>query len=90
MQTYMLFEYYAMYSCRDDLFPTAIRIHRQLVDAARQYQLLQDGVTLGGSDTGMDQSSTDGNGFPQNPFSISPEYGWRTFIENESRKRYVN
>ncbi|KAI0896213.1 fungal-specific transcription factor domain-containing protein [Annulohypoxylon nitens] len=82
VQAYILFEYFAFFSCRDDLFPTAIRIHRRVVDAVRQYQLLQDGLLSGGSVSGASPS--------QNDFattSLSPEQAWRQFIENESRKR---
>jgi hypothetical protein len=86
MQAYMLFEYYAIYSCRDNLFPTALKIHRKIVDAARQYQLLQEGVTYGGSETGLDSTQIGANGFVPAPSSMSPD-AWRTFIDNESRKR---
>lgn len=87
-QAYTLFCYFAMYCCRDDIFPTAVRIQRRIVDAARQYQLLQDKVLLGGCGSGMspDQGGTPPDGFLAN--SSSPEHAWQRFIENETRKRY--
>lgn len=74
------------------MFHTAIRIHRRIVDAAREYQLLQDGIALGGYGTGMSpgQTSSPADGFLAMPSSgMSPEQGWQFFIETESRKRYV-
>ncbi|KAI1637002.1 fungal-specific transcription factor domain-containing protein [Biscogniauxia mediterranea] len=92
IQAYVLFEYFALYSCRDNLFPTAVRIHRKIVDAARQYQLFQDGVALGGcaSVASPGQASTPGNRpvQPSSP-SWSVEHDWQVFIKNESRKRIM-
>ena len=91
IQAYTLFAYFAIYSCRDDLFPIAIRIHRKTVDASRQFQLLQDAVVLGGS--GM--SPGQGGEIPADAFmatstsALTPEQNWKQFIEKESRKRYV-
>ncbi|KAI1455419.1 fungal-specific transcription factor domain-containing protein [Annulohypoxylon moriforme] len=81
-QAYILFEYFAFYSCRDDLFPTVIRIHRRVVDSARQYQLLQDGFLSGGYAGGSSPGQSDIPTAPQ-----SPGQSWKRFIENESRKR---
>ncbi|KAI1102510.1 fungal-specific transcription factor domain-containing protein [Jackrogersella minutella] len=89
-QAYTLFGYFALYSCRDDLFPTAIRIHRRVVDATRQYQLLQDGLLSGGSCSGTSPGQIGSS--PTNTFlasSCSPEQAWYRFIENESRKRTI-
>ncbi|KAI1206326.1 fungal-specific transcription factor domain-containing protein [Annulohypoxylon truncatum] len=81
-QAYLLFEYFAFYSCRDDLFPTAIRIHRRVVDSARQYQLLQDGSLSGGYGSGLSPAQND-----IHVTSPSSEQAWKQFIESESRKR---
>ncbi|KAI2601887.1 fungal-specific transcription factor domain-containing protein [Hypoxylon sp. NC1633] len=84
-QAYILFAYFALYSCRDDKFSTAMRIHRKMVDAAREYQLLQDGVLSGNCGSGT--SPGQGDGFL--PSLSSPEQAWQRFIDNESRKRTV-
>lgn len=85
MQAYVLLEYYAIYSCSDNLYIKALRIHRRLIDAARQYQLLQGSVTSG-SETGSSPSQS-----PIIAHSSSCQTptgsAWRTFIETESRKR---
>lgn len=86
MQAYVLLEYYAIYSCSDKLYIKALRIHRRLIDAARQYQLLQGSVTASGSETGSNPSQSPiiaHSSSCQTPTG-SP---WRTFIETESRKR---
>ncbi|RDW81492.1 uncharacterized protein DSM5745_05049 [Aspergillus mulundensis] len=72
IQAYLLFEYFALHSCDDTLFGTAVNIHRKLVDAARQYQLLQDNLTLGG------------HGHLR---SDSVERDWQSAIQSEARKR---
>ncbi|KPM41828.1 hypothetical protein AK830_g4738 [Neonectria ditissima] len=79
IQAYLLFEYFATYSCQEDLFPRALGVHRTLVDAAREFQMLQDGAALnsGSSDTSMDR----------NDGLDSEETRWKTFIESESQKR---
>ncbi|KAL4908784.1 fungal-specific transcription factor domain-containing protein [Aspergillus multicolor] len=72
IQAYLLFEYFALHSCDDELFRTTVTIHRKLVDAARQYQLLQDSITLGG----------------QEPLqSGSLQRDWESAIQSEARKR---
>ena len=90
VQAYTLFAYFAIYSCRDDLFPIAIRIHRKTVDASRQFQLLQDAVVLGGSGMSPGQGEIPADAFMATPASaLTPEQNWKHFIEKESRKRYV-
>lgn len=89
IQAYIILAYYALYSCRDDLFPIAMKIHRRIIDSARQYQLLQDGTLAGGCGSG---TSPGQRGVPVDSFlanSSSPEHAWHRFIENESRKRTI-
>ncbi|KAL4961193.1 C2H2-type zinc finger protein [Aspergillus stella-maris] len=75
VQAYVLFAYFALHSCDDTLFATALSIHRKLVDAARQYQLLQDNTMLGQPDL---ESLVVG---------VSVEQDWRLAIRSEARKR---
>ncbi|KAH6957897.1 fungal-specific transcription factor domain-containing protein [Ilyonectria sp. MPI-CAGE-AT-0026] len=81
IQAYILLEYYAIYSCQDKLFPRALKMHRNLVDAAREYQMLQDGAALqsGSPDTAMNM-----NGELE-----TEETRWKAFIESESKKRVM-
>ncbi|KAL0781933.1 hypothetical protein CaCOL14_003268 [Colletotrichum acutatum] len=69
--------------CDDGRFSTALKIHRKLVDAVRQYQMLQDRVALG-----VDEVSS-----PNEPAVASSmtetEHAWRVAMYNESRKRIV-
>ena len=89
VQAFILFEYFAIYCCRDDLFSTSLSIHRSLVDAAREYQMLQDGVALNGSDAGLspDQVEDPANDFPSSHSSNSVEERWKIFVSSESQKR---
>lgn len=89
IQAFILFEYFAIYSCRDDLFSTSLSIHRRLVDAAREYQMLQDGVAMNGSDAGLspDQVEDPVNGFISSHATNSVEERWKAFIDSESQKR---
>ncbi|KAL4948438.1 fungal-specific transcription factor domain-containing protein [Aspergillus filifer] len=75
VQAYVLFAYFALHSCDDTLFATALSIHRKLVDAARQYQLLQDNTILGQPD--LDSLVV----------GVSVEQDWRLAIRSEARKR---
>ena len=75
----MLLEAFALYSCLEDQFSRAIEIHRRLVDAAREFQVLQDSATLNGSSP---ETSTGENGE-----SDSEESRWKSFVEHESMKR---
>ncbi|KAI1389946.1 fungal-specific transcription factor domain-containing protein [Hypoxylon trugodes] len=87
IQAYILFEYFAIYSCRDDTYSTGIRIHRRVVDAARQFQMLQDGALT--NNCGSGTSPVQSHASPQGllPPSLTPEQAWNRFIENETRKR---
>ncbi|KAF7545557.1 hypothetical protein G7Z17_g9085 [Cylindrodendrum hubeiense] len=81
IQAYVLFEYYAIYCCQDRLFPRALKIHRNLVDAAREYQMLQDGAALN-------------SGSPDAAMNMNGEFDtedtkWKTFVESESQKRIM-
>ena len=96
IQAYVLLEYFALYSCRDDLFRKALSIHRNLVDAAREFQMLQDGVTLHGQGSGASPGRTDDTfagflaGFLSTQDPGSEEKRWSDFIEQESQKRYAS
>ncbi|KAH7140195.1 fungal-specific transcription factor domain-containing protein [Dactylonectria estremocensis] len=79
LQTYILFEYYAIYSCQDKLFPRALKMHRNLVDAAREYQMLQDGAALNSSSPDATMNMNDD--------LVTEETRWKTFIDSESQKR---
>ncbi|KAL3293994.1 early growth response protein 1 (egr-1), partial [Colletotrichum asianum] len=81
MQAYLLFEYYAIHCCDDGRFSVALKIHRKVVDASRQYQLLQDRFTLGLDESFNSPKSID------NTAAYSTESAWHTAIQNESRKR---
>ncbi|KAF4781915.1 C6 zinc finger protein [Colletotrichum scovillei] len=83
MQAYLLFEYYAFYSCDDGRFSTALKIHRKLVDAVRQYQMLQDRVALG-----VDEVSSPNEPAIASSMNVT-EHAWRVAMYNESRKRIV-
>ncbi|KAK1676039.1 fungal-specific transcription factor domain-containing protein [Colletotrichum godetiae] len=83
MQAYLLFEYYAFYSCDDGRFATALKIHRKLVDAVRQYQMLQDRVALG-----VDEVSSPNEPTVSSSSTVT-EHAWRVAMYNESRKRIV-
>ena len=74
-QALVIFEYFAIHSCEDKLFITALDIHRKLVDAARQYQLLQDSVMPIADAASVDASSL--------------ERDWYCAMRSESRKRCV-
>lgn len=54
-------------------------MHRNLVDAAREYQMLQDGAALhsGSPDTAMNMNGE----------LDTEETRWKAFIESESKKR---
>ncbi|KAF7562890.1 hypothetical protein G7046_g1240 [Stylonectria norvegica] len=92
IQAFVLFEYFAIYSCREDLFPKALSIHRNLVDAAREYQMFQDGATLSGGSPGIDLDRMDD---PLSGFTASSsmpdaeEKQWGAFVEQESQKRII-
>jgi hypothetical protein len=79
IQAYVLFEYFAIYSCQENLFPRALTIHRSLVDSAREFQLLQDGASLS---TGSPDASMNHMNEPDNE-----QTRWKAFIEQESQKR---
>ncbi|KAF4898640.1 Zinc finger protein MSN2 [Colletotrichum fructicola] len=81
MQAYLLFEYYAIHCCDDGRFSVALKIHRKVVDASRQYQLLQDRFTLGLDESFNSPTSID------NTAAYSTESAWHAAIQNESRKR---
>ena len=89
IQAYVLFEYFAIFSCKDDLFSTALSIHRKLVDAIRHFQLLQD-VTSEDCDS-VENSFNQyyEEQIPDTPMLQSSEYRWRKYVENENRKRYA-
>ncbi|KAL4783651.1 fungal-specific transcription factor domain-containing protein [Aspergillus varians] len=83
VQAYVLFEYFALHSCDDTLFATALGIHRRLVDAARQYQLLQDNITL-------EQPGDDTLPIPDLESLLSGASvgrDWQLAIRSEARKR---
>ncbi|KAK1482906.1 hypothetical protein CABS01_02642 [Colletotrichum abscissum] len=82
MQAYLLFEYYAFYSCDDGRFSTALKIHRKLIDAVRQYQMLQDRIALG-----VDEISSPNEPSVASSMTVT-EHAWRVAMYNESRKRY--
>ncbi|KAJ3580228.1 hypothetical protein NPX13_g335 [Xylaria arbuscula] len=80
-QAFLLLEYYALHCCEDKLFTKALKIHRNLVDVARQFQLLQDSTSFFVGDTGPTAHS-------EIPLSTTPpERAWETAIQCESRKR---
>ncbi|KAH9230300.1 hypothetical protein K456DRAFT_1843206 [Colletotrichum gloeosporioides 23] len=81
MQAYLLFEYYAIHCCDDGRFSVALKIHRKIVDASRQYQLLQDRFTLGLDESFNSPTSID------HTAAYSTESAWHAAIQNESRKR---
>ncbi|KAK0381313.1 hypothetical protein CLIM01_01282 [Colletotrichum limetticola] len=83
MQAYLLFEYYTFYSCDDGRFSTALKIHRKLIDAVRQYQMLQDRIALG-----VDEISSPNEPSVASPMTVT-EHAWRVAMYNESRKRVV-
>ncbi|KAI3558083.1 hypothetical protein CABS03_00159 [Colletotrichum abscissum] len=83
MQAYLLFEYYAFYSCDDGRFSTALKIHRKLIDAVRQYQMLQDRIALG-----VDEISSPNEPSVASSMTVT-EHAWRVAMYNESRKRVV-
>ncbi|KAF4123091.1 early growth response protein 1 (egr-1) [Geosmithia morbida] len=84
LQAYLLFEYFAIYSCEDSLFNTALEIHRKLVDVARQYQLLQDGVMSGTAGQGL---SSPADSTAAHGSSLGRD--WHLAIRSESRKRVM-
>lgn len=90
-QAYVLFEYFAIYGCREDLFPTALNIHRKLVDAAREFQMLQDGTTLNGNGVDLTPGQNDDaiSAFLPLHETNTEENKWREFIKQESQKRQV-
>ncbi|KXH31793.1 hypothetical protein CSIM01_09468 [Colletotrichum simmondsii] len=69
--------------CDDGRFSTALKIHRKLVDAVRQYQMLQDRVALG-----VDEVSSPSEPAVASSMTVT-EHAWRVAMYNESRKRYV-
>lgn len=81
IQAYVLFEFFAIYSCQENLFPRALAIHRNLVDSAREFQMLQDGASLS---TGSPDASMSNTNEPE-----SEQSRWKAFIEQESQKRLV-
>lgn len=84
LQAYLLFEYFAIHSCKDGLFTKALKIHRRLVDGARQYQLLQDGV---GDEDGFGASDQDQPSSNSPPATVDGE--WELMIRSEARKRIM-
>ncbi|KAI0111063.1 fungal-specific transcription factor domain-containing protein [Nemania sp. FL0031] len=81
LQAFLLLEYYALHSCADRLFTTALKIHRNLVDVTRQHQLLQDGTSFFCGETGLTTH-------PERPSSATPpERAWENAVQSESRKR---
>ncbi|KZF19600.1 hypothetical protein L228DRAFT_36905 [Xylona heveae TC161] len=87
LQTFLLLEYYGIYSGEDSFFLKAQRIHRDLVDAMHELQMSHDGTSSSlYDDYDETRNKTCGGTFDE---IDSLEQKWKTFIRLECRKRCI-